>query len=64
MGRLYSQDLRQRVVDAAGATSRRQAAKRFRVGAATAVRWMTAMAMTGTVAARPQGRIRRYKLDQ
>ena len=63
MGRPYSQDLRQRVVDAAGATSRRQAAKRFGVGAATAVRWMTALATTGTVAARPQGRARRSKLD-
>ncbi|WP_091712264.1 IS630 family transposase [Methylobacterium phyllostachyos] len=63
MGRPYSQDLRERVVDAAGATSRRQAAKRFGVGAATAVRWMTALATTGTVAARPQGRARRSKLD-
>lgn len=63
MGRPYSQDLRERVVDAAGATSRRQAAKRFGVGAATAIRWMTALATTGTVAARPQGRARRSKLD-
>ncbi|MGH1571859.1 IS630 family transposase [Methylobacterium sp. P31] len=63
MGRAYSQDLRERVVEAAGATSRRQAAKRFGVGAATAIRWMTALATTGTVAARPQGRARRSKLD-
>lgn len=63
MGRPYSQDLRERVVDAAGATSRRQAARRFGVGAATAVRWMRALATTGTVAARPQGRARRSKLD-
>ncbi|MFC6738979.1 IS630 family transposase [Methylobacterium tardum] len=63
MGRPYSQDLRERVVDAAGATSRRQAAKRFGVGAATAIRWMAALATTGTVAARPQGRARRSKLD-
>jgi len=63
MGRPYSQDLRERVVDAAGSTSRRQAAKRFGVGAATAVRWMTALATTGTVAARPQGRARGSKLD-
>lgn len=63
MGRPYSQDLRERVVDVAGATSRRQAARRFGVGAATAVRWMRALATTGTVAARPQGRARRSKLD-
>lgn len=63
MGRPYSQDLRERVVDAAGATSRWQAAERFGGGAATAVRWMTALATTGTVAARPQGRARRSKLD-
>ena len=55
MGRPYSQDLRERVVDAAGATSRRQAAKRFGVGAATAIRSMTALATTGTIAARPAG---------
>ena len=63
MGRPYSQDLRERVVDAAWATSRRQAAKRFGVGAATAIRWMTALGTTGTIAARPQGRARRSKLD-
>jgi transposase len=63
MGRPDSQDLRERVVDAAGATSRRQAAKRFGVGAATAVRWMTALATTGIVAARPQERAHRSKLD-
>ncbi|MDQ0524117.1 transposase, partial [Methylobacterium gregans] len=63
MGRPYSQDLRERVVDAAGATSRRQAAARFGVGVATAIRWMAAVTSTGTVAARPQGRSRRSKLD-
>ena len=63
MGRPYSLDLRERVVDAAAATSRRQAAARFGVGKATAIRWMAALAMTGTVAARPQGRARRSKLD-
>ncbi len=56
MGRPDSQDLRERVVDAAGATSRRQAAKHFEVGAATAIRFMTALATTRTVATRPQGR--------
>ena len=63
MGRPYSRDLREQVVDAAAATSRRQAAVRFGVGAATAIRWMAAVAATGTVAARPQGRPRRSKLD-
>ncbi|SEF38942.1 hypothetical protein SAMN04488144_12767, partial [Methylobacterium sp. 190mf] len=63
MGRPYSLDLRERVVTAAAATSRRQAAARFGVGQATAIRWMAALAATGTVAARPQGRARRSKLD-
>lgn len=63
MGRPYSLDLRERVVDAAAATSRRRSAARFGVGAATAIRWMAAVSATGTVAARPQGRPRRSKLD-
>ena len=63
MGRPYSQDLRERVVDAAGPTSRRQAAARFGVGVATAIRWMAALTTTGTVASRPQRRARRSKLD-
>jgi transposase len=63
MGRPYSLDLRERVVTAAAATSRRQAAARFGVGKATAIRWMAALTATGTVAARPQGRARRSKLD-
>lgn len=63
MGRPYSLDLRERVVEAAAATSRRQAAGRFEVGIATAIRWMAAVETTGTVAARPQGRPRTSKLD-
>ena len=63
MGRPYSQDLRERVVEAAAVTSRRQAAARYGVGIATSIRWMAALATTGTVAARPQGRARRSKLD-
>jgi len=63
MGRPYSQDLRERVVDAAAATSRRQAAARFNVGIATAIRWMAAVGTRGTVAARPQGRPCTSKLD-
>lgn len=53
MGRPYSQDLRERVVDVAAATSRRQAAARFRVGVGTSIRWMTALTTTGAVTARP-----------
>lgn len=63
MERPYSQDLRERVVEAAAVTSRRQAAARFGVGIATSIRWMAALTATGTVAARPQGRARRSKLD-
>ena len=63
MGRPYSQDLRERMVDAAAASSRRQAAARFEVGIATAIRWVTTVAATGSVAARPQGRPRTSKLD-
>ncbi|KQO56351.1 transposase [Methylobacterium sp. Leaf91] len=63
MGRPYSQDLRERVVEAAATTSRRQTAARFGVGIGTSIRWMAALTMTGTVAARPQGRARRSKLD-
>lgn len=63
MGRPYSQDLRERVVGAAAATSCHRAAGRFGVGVATAIRWMAALTTTGTVAAPPQGRARRSKLD-
>ncbi|MCJ2110255.1 IS630 family transposase, partial [Methylobacterium sp. E-025] len=63
MGRTYSQDVRERVVKAAATPSRRQAAARFGVGIATSIRWMAALTSTGTVAARPQGRARRSKLD-
>jgi len=51
------------VVDAAATTSRRQAAARFGVDVATAIRRMAALTTTGTVVARPQGRARRSKLD-
>lgn len=63
MGRPYSHDLRGRTVDAAGSNSRQEAAKRFGVGAATAVRWMTVLATTETVGVRPQGGARHFKLD-
>lgn len=63
MGRPYSQDLRERVVEAAATASRRQAAVRFGIGVATSIRWMSALTTIGTVAARPQGWARRSKFD-
>lgn len=54
MGRPNSLDPRERVVDAVCATSRRQAAARFGVAVATAIRWAAAVEATGTVAAVPR----------
>ena len=53
MGRPYSLDLRERVVEAAAITSCRRAAARFNVGIATAIRWVAAVEQTGTAAAGP-----------
>ncbi len=63
MARPYSQDLRERVVScvASGATCR-EAAARFGVGVATAVRWSHRQRMTGDVSARPMGGCRRAVL--
>ena len=56
MGKLLSLDLHSCFVAAvSGGLSRRQAAERFGVSAASAVRWVDADDTTGTVAARPQG---------
>lgn len=56
MGKPLSTDLRSRLVTAvAGGLSRRAAAERFGVSAASAVRWVRAVSMTGTVEAKPQG---------
>ena len=63
MGRPYSADLRERVVEAAASSSRRQAAKRFEVGISSAVRWVADVEATGSVAPRPQGRPPGSKLD-
>ena len=64
MARAYSQDLRDRVIDAAlsGAPAR-HAAARFGIGAATAIRWMRQVRETGVRAAGRQGQPRRSKLD-
>jgi transposase len=56
MARPYSEDLRERVVQAVETgASRRAAAERFRIGAASAVRWMQRVAQNGSVAAHPSG---------
>ena len=64
MARAYSQDLRDRVIDAALAgMAARQAAVRFGVGIATAIVWVRRARQTGERTARPQGQPRRSKLD-
>jgi len=64
MARAYSQDLRDRVIDAAlSGASARQAAARFGVGDATAVVWVRRARESGERAARKQGQPRRSKLD-
>jgi len=56
MARCLSVDLRERVVAAVdGGMSRRQAAERFGVSAASAVRWTQQKRRTGTVRPGPQG---------
>jgi transposase len=60
MARAYSQDLRDRVIDAG--TSARQAAERFGIGAATAIVWVR-RAHEGERSARKQGQPKRSKLD-
>ena len=61
MARAYSQDLRERVIDAG--TSARQAAERFGIGVATAIAWVR-RAREGERSARKQGQPKRSKLDQ
>jgi len=56
MAKPLSEDLRSRLIAAVnGGMSRRAAAKRFGVGAATAIRWVRAWRATGTTRAIPQG---------
>ena len=64
MARAYSQDLRDRVIDAglAGLPAR-QAAARFGVGIATAIVWVRRARESGVRTARRQGQPRRSKLD-
>ena len=60
MARAYSQDLRDRVIDAG--TSAREAAERFGIGVATAIVW-TRRAREGERSARKQGQPKGSKLD-
>ena len=56
MARPLSEDLRSRLIAAVnGGMSRRAAAERFGVAAASAVRWVQAWRATGAIRAKPQG---------
>jgi transposase len=64
MGSAYSDDLRERVVlDIGSGLSRREAARRFRVSASSAIRWAGRHHETGSVSAKPRGGHRRSPLD-
>jgi transposase len=64
MSGAYSVDLRERVLDAVDAgSSARQAAARFGVGVATAIRWARRWRETGERTARKQGHPAGSKLD-
>ncbi len=64
MSGAYSGDLRGRVLDVVDAgSSARQAAARFGVGVATAIRWVRRWRKTGERTARKQGHPIRSKLD-
>jgi transposase len=65
MARALSFDLRKRVVDAiASGMSRRQAAGRFGVSAASAIRWQKQLTQVGTVHPARQGGDRRsHRID-
>ena len=56
MTRALSTDIRTRLVSAVeGGMTRRSAAKRFRVAASTAIKWVEQWERTGDVRPRPQG---------
>jgi transposase len=64
MARPYSQDLRDRVIDAAqSGVPARQAAAQFAIGISTAIGWVGRMRDSGERSARRQGRLRGSKLD-
>ena len=56
MARAYSEDLRERVIDAAlSGPSLRQAAARFKIGASTVIGWVGRLRDSGEASARPAG---------
>src|SRR5271165_7251832 len=64
MARAYSQDLRDRVIEAGlKGPSLRQAARRFGVASSTAIGWVKRLRVEGDRGARQQGRPRGSKLD-
>ena len=64
MARAYSQDLRDRVIEAtANGTSARKAAARFEVGVSTAIKWLGRVRDSGERSARRPGRRPGSKLD-
>lgn len=64
MARAYSQDLRDRVINAALAgTPARRAAAQFGIGDATAIIWVRRARQSGERTARKQGQPRHCKLD-
>jgi transposase len=64
MARAYSQDLRDRVIDAElSGRSARSAAARYGIGDTTAIVWVRRARVNGERTARKQGQPRRSKLD-
>jgi transposase len=65
MARAYSQDLRERVLDAVekGGMSRRGAADRFGVGESSAIKWVERLERTGSRTAARMGGYKPRKLD-
>ena len=64
MARAYGEDLRRRVIEVIdGGLSARQAANRFAIGVATAIRWHRIWREQGTMNPGKQGKPRRSKLD-
>lgn len=65
MAKAYSQDLRDRILDAVekSAMSRRGAAARFRVSDSSAVEWMKRLERTGSRTAARMGGYKPRKLD-
>ena len=60
MARAYSQDLRDRVIDAAlGGMPARRAAAQFEIGVATAIVWVRRVRASGERMARRQGQPRK-----